>query len=369
MSFYVDNDGIFFFNKSSLLKKNNATFRKAFEFLSRDKILKLANKDYIYHGEAVCKRKHNVIIYDRTPTNCFIVYDIYDTKSNCYMTLEDKHKECIRMGFEYVNVFYNNDTPDTNPYDKCKEIMISIENGSLESCLGGTPEGMVLKHESFKSGDKSVATKLKYVSSSFKEKHKIGGDDIKYTMDQSIINLGLSYCTNARFQKAFQHLKERDLLPDPLVFNEDLIRMIECELDADFDKEYMEEVQIELLYLLYPKILKSARSGMQNWFKEYINIPVTDDECKEHTSDTTEKYCIELGLTLRSTDRFINALAKFDESMLNMGKYHILILAFDNEFDNDYREKIKHILWDKFSSNIKAYAKQNLRSWISTILE
>lgn len=53
----------------------------------------------------------------------------------------------------------------------CTKLMDQIESGEIQSCLGGTLEGIVLKHHAFKQNNKITATKLKYVTDKFKERH------------------------------------------------------------------------------------------------------------------------------------------------------------------------------------------------------
>ena len=105
LSFFVDTENnIHFYNKASYIKHdtNNAVFEKAITMLCQSKIINLINKNYVYAGESVCKLKHNVIVYERTPKYYFIVYDIYDFVENKWLSLQEKLNECSRIGLEHV---------------------------------------------------------------------------------------------------------------------------------------------------------------------------------------------------------------------------------------------------------------------------
>lgn len=80
-------------------------FEKAISMLSYKYDGKnILNPNYIYHGESICRIKHNVIAYSRTPAYYFIVYDIFDITTNKYLSLEIKKEETTRVGLEMVSV-------------------------------------------------------------------------------------------------------------------------------------------------------------------------------------------------------------------------------------------------------------------------
>lgn len=264
LSILVNNDKLEFYNKHKPINDTNSVFQKAIIMLKckyQDK--NILNGNYIYHGEAVCNLRHNVNVYERTPKYYFIVYDIYDCVDKKYLSLELKHAECDRIGIGYVPVLYHNDDPDCNPYKKAEELIQNIENGSILSCLGGVPEGIVLKHHAFVFKGKTTATKLKYVTNAFKERHKGKQSKVNLSADEFIERLGKEFNTEARFQKAYQHLKENGKEVD--------IHKIIGELDTDFDKEYMEEIMMLLWSEFSPIIKKHARKDVGEWYKT-INL-------------------------------------------------------------------------------------------------
>lgn len=261
LSLFIENDNINFYNKNKLVAKN-AAFEKAISMLSYKYDGKnILNPTYIYHGESICRIKHNVIAYSRTPAYYFIVYDIFDITTNKYLSLENKKEETTRVGLEMVSVLYHNDDPEINPYTMCTKLMDQIESGEIKSCLGGTLEGIVLKHHAFTQNNKITATKLKYVTDKFKERHVIKQPKVEMSTDEFLNNLGNSFCTEARFHKAYQHLLESGKITG----KNDLDKIIE-ELNNDFDKEYQEEVMLLLWVEFSPLIKKLARNNVGVWF-------------------------------------------------------------------------------------------------------
>lgn len=371
LSFFVDaNNVIHFYNKSSHVSLSNSTFEKSTTMLRQKKLVDNFNKSYVYHGESVCKQKHNVVVYDRTPKYYFILYDIYDFVADRYLSLDEKIAESKRVGLEYVQIFYHNADPAVSPYEKCKEIMNSITNHTIQSCLGGIPEGMVLKHHAFVSDNKTVATKLKYVSKEFKERHKTKQPKIIYNIDELVRQLGLSCNTSARFQKAYQHLKESSMIdenPTP-----DLIPLFESELDKDFDKEYADEIILELCLILHPIVLRWSRIGMQQWFYKKIGLDTPAEDTATTSASTTtpatgqiHQIAIDLGLSYLSENTFDKVYEllltdlKTEPSTKHYGRF---IGLYDTYFDQ-YKSDIKSNLWTTIGPIIKQCARTDLKTW------
>lgn len=262
-----------FYNKNKQIDPNNNAFSKAVMILEQDKFKKILNPDYIYHGESVCNVKHNVNVYKRTPKNYFVLFDIYDKINNKYLTPTDKINEAQRVGFEVAPILYQNNDPLINPLQKCQELINSIEQNKLESFLGGKIEGVVLKHDHFVKNGKTVATKLKFVTPEFKERHITKQTKVNYSADDFLKNLGLEFATDARYQKAYRHLKERDNLDDSKI---NITKMIQ-ELNNDFDKEFKEELMLQLWIEFRPILQKYSRNNLDSWMKNNINKEKLDN--------------------------------------------------------------------------------------------
>jgi hypothetical protein len=263
-----DNNTLSFYNKKSLINNTNTTFMKTISMLKFNFENKnILNPNYIYHGESVCKLKHNVVVYERTPKNYFICYDIFDISTKTFLSPELKKTELDRVGLEMVPILFYNQDPNISPYDKCKELISQIEENNIKSYLGGTPEGIVLKHHAFKQHDKTSATKLKYVTTIFKERHQTKQPKFEASADDFLEQLGKSFSTEARFQKAYQHLVENERIDSTNVKRNDLDKII-GELGFDFDKEYKEEMMLLLWVEFSPIIKKYARENVGRWFTD-----------------------------------------------------------------------------------------------------
>jgi hypothetical protein len=285
LSIVIDNDGkLSFYNKNKRAGMNNS-FEKAITMLNFKYDNKnILNPDYTYYGESVCRIKHNVCVYERTPKFYFILYDIFNNVSNEYVSSEIKKLEADRVGFEIVQTLYQNTDPNQNPYDICEKLINQIESGEIKSCLGGTIEGVVLKHHAFIKKGNPVATKLKLVTTKFKERHSIKQPKTELSADDFLISLGNSFCTEARFHKAYQHLIENNTINPENIKNKDRDKII-MELNSDFDKEYKDELK-ELLYTEFSPLLKKlAREGSGNWFtKTYLPENNDPDKLFDKTS-------------------------------------------------------------------------------------
>src|SRR5579872_1324786 len=269
MSILVTSDGrIQFYNKNKLIDLESSVFRKDCMMLIYNFDNKsILNPNYIYHGEAVCDLRHNVITYNRTPKYYYIIYDIFDTTSRTYLSPEAKQLECQRIGLDCVPILYYNSDQEVDPIAKCIELIEQIEELKLESILGGIPEGVVLKHHAFYKGDKMSATKLKMVSEKFKERHTMRQSKVKLNAEEFIKGMGTCFATEARFHKAFQHLCESGDISKEKMASNDINKLVK-ELDHDFDKEYEEELMLTLWTEFSPIIKKYAREGAGVWFKE-----------------------------------------------------------------------------------------------------
>lgn len=235
-------------------------FRKACEML-----LTLKNRlyeNFVYHGEAVCKPRHNVIQYKRVPRFYFVCYDIYNATEKRYLSPEEKIEECNRIGLEHAPILYYNDDRQQCPYSWAAIHIESIEQGRIQSLLGGMPEGVVLKHHHFynKKG-KYSAVKLKMVSEEFQERHRHKQPKQAISCDDFVAELGKSFATPARFHKAVQHLRESGT-------TEIIQRQVERELDSDFSKEYEEEMKVYLWQELGPLLKQHARTGLKLWIQK-----------------------------------------------------------------------------------------------------
>jgi len=145
-------------------------------------------------------------------------------------------------------------------YDFLKRIL-----ETSPSILGGEfgIEGVVVKNyeQRTKFGDPTICCG-KYVRETFKERHqkewKTGGDTIREFSE--------SFRTEARWQKAVNHLREKgELENDP----RDIGKLMK-EINIDVEEEEAEEIKNFLYKHFIKQIKRKATAGAPEWYKEQL---------------------------------------------------------------------------------------------------
>lgn len=211
---------------------------------------------WVYRCEYLAKPKHNALAYSRVPVHHLIVYDI-DTGNEAYMSTTEKYVETNRLGLEHVPSFF---VGEVKSLEMFKELL------DRESILGGTKiEGVVVKNYSLFTQEKKVAMG-KYVSEAFKEKHEKewgaanpSGKDVAQQLIEELR-------TEARWQKAVQHLRERGELDNSPKDIGALIR----EVPADILKEEKEHIMDVLFGHFWKQIARGVNAGLAEWYKEQL---------------------------------------------------------------------------------------------------
>lgn len=212
--------------------------------------------DTVFYGETLKSERHNTLKYNSIPRNHIALYGMTDFERTMaydygYMVIAAREMEvdCVPLLGYYT----------FNSTDEVLELL------GKESNLGG-PEmgGVVLKDYSAPmefSGMVYPFTALKLVSEKFKEVHKSNPD---WTPNKSKLeNLLERYRTEARWEKAVQHLKERGEFTGEYKDIGALIREIHLDLVTE-EKDNFKEA----LYDIYQKDWKNiATRGMPEWFK------------------------------------------------------------------------------------------------------
>lgn len=213
--------------------------------------------EWTYRCEFLAKPKHNTLAYERVPAKYLILFDI-NTGLEEYITPAQKHAEAHRLGLECVPLLMD-------------EGMISspgifYELLDTDSILGGTKiEGVVVKNYRLFTAEKKIAIG-KYVSERFKEKHDAdwrvrnptGKDVTQKLIDQ--------YRTEARWQKAIQHLDEAGQLDHS---PRDIGLLIK-EIPADILKECENEIKDTLFSHYWQQIRRGITAGFPEWYKQRL---------------------------------------------------------------------------------------------------
>ena len=213
----------------------------------------------VYRGEYLNAKKHNTLTYGRIPQHNIILFDRDD--------LNGVLAQCIENHFEVVPLLW---------YGKFEDITQELLDQLLnrESILGGTKiEGVVIKCYGVLDERTGRPIMVKYVSNEFREKN---GAEHKVTSKADIFTqLGEIYGTPARFQKAYQHLKEQGKVKDEL---SDIGPMI-GEVCRDVYEECAEEIKEKIFKWAWKLIARKVSAGVPDFYKKKL---VTDAMEKNH---------------------------------------------------------------------------------------
>lgn len=211
---------------------------------------------WVYRTEYLQKPKHNTLAYARVPERHVILYDVM-TGPEQYAPPEVKAAEAARLGLEVVPVFF---------HDRLTSLDLLRELAERESCLGGAVmEGVVLKNYGRFTKDKKPMM-AKYVREAFKEAHSLAWKASNPTRSDVVQALIQSFRTNARWQKAVQHLRERGDLTDSPKDIGALIR----EVPADILAEHEAEIKQKLFDYAWPQIQRGVTAGLPQWYKDTL---------------------------------------------------------------------------------------------------
>lgn len=211
---------------------------------------------WVYRGEYLQKPKHNTLAYARVPERHVILFDVSPGLEE-YLSPDQKAEEAVRVGLEIVPCF------GVRSIESLDELKALTER---ESCLGGaTMEGVVVKNYGRFTKDKK-AMMGKYVREAFKESHKLEWKAANPAMGDVIQKLIEVYRTNARWEKAVQHLREAGTL----IEGPQDIGPLMKEIPADILKECREEIAAKLFEYAWPKIARGVIAGVPQWYKDTL---------------------------------------------------------------------------------------------------
>lgn len=279
-SFMRVGQDVYFRSKSAEVhpETTDKLFKNAVQYVLsvKDKLV----ENWVYRGEAVCSERQNVLKYNR-PANGFIyLYDIETSPYN-FLLPTDKYdsthggKEVIAaaLGMEpCIRLFEGNLTD------------LDIINNLLskESCLGGPKiEGVVIKPRDYQlfGRDKKVLMG-KYVSEEFKEIHRREWRGSNPTKGDVIQVLASALTSEARWNKAIQHLREAgELESSP----RDIGKLIR-EIQEDTKKEAEELVKDRLWKWAWPQLQRKVSAG----FPEYYKKKLMENQFNDNKETTQE---------------------------------------------------------------------------------
>lgn len=208
---------------------------------------------YTYRGEVLQKLKHNKLEYERLPKHGIVGFDVA-TGEEQYLGYTDKVAAFGKLDLECVPYYHFGviSNPDT--------VKTLLDRRPL---LGGKfIEGIVIKAYGTYGEDKKTLM-AKYVSERYKEvkgaEPSLGGKDIT----QELIE---RYRTEARWDKAIQHLREQGkLVNDP----HDIGPLI-AEVIRDLKEEESGAIAGALLRKFWPHVTRGCTGGLAEYYKRSL---------------------------------------------------------------------------------------------------
>lgn len=220
------------------------------------KVVDQLPEGYTFRGEYLKKPKHNCLAYDRIPKNHIIIFDV-DRDNQDFLKYLDKFAIAKDLGFECVPLLFSGVITDPS---KILHLM------NRTSVLGGQLiEGLVFKNNK-RFGRDGKALRGKYVSEEFKEVQRAEWKKDNKSGKDILQLIGEQYKTEARWNKAIQHLKERNELEnDP----KDIGALLK-EVNRDIEEECQEEIKDKLYKWARKDILRMAIRGFPEWYKQKL---------------------------------------------------------------------------------------------------
>lgn len=218
--------------------------------------------NFTFYGEYLQKPKHNTLAYDRIPKNHIALFGVYDGEHRVFLDNKSIDEWAEKLAVDRIPVLkVGSSTPE--------EVLKIVEN--QPSYLGGQNiEGAVVKAYKpwlFLNQIPLTVMSGKYVTEQFKEVHNknwkaenTGKGKLEVAMSQ--------YRSEARWNKAIQHLRESGLLTGTPKDIGELIK----EVREDIEAEEKENIKDQLWAIYKNDFLASATNGLPQWYKEKLVV-------------------------------------------------------------------------------------------------
>lgn len=208
------------------------------------------NHHMFFRGECVTSPKHNVLAYERAAQGGIVLFDVVDQGWNPSHIGLDHWADGLGVDYVESRLGYA---------EKLETLELMVE--SAKPLLGGPHvEGLVFKNfDRFDRDGKPLMGKL--VRAEFKEKHeKEWKGSGKPDPIERILN---SLNTEARFEKAVQHLRDEGQLSDSPA---DIGKLM-VEVKTDTIAEEIDWIKDKLWEAYGPPIQRGVGRGLPEWYK------------------------------------------------------------------------------------------------------
>ncbi len=200
--------------------------------------------------------RHNTLAYEHTPTNHLVLFDM--RVDGQWMPRNVLEEQATRLGIDVIPELYRG---VVSSIDDLKPLL------EKKSYLGGTTvEGLVIKNyaELIAFGGGTYPLFCKLVNTGFKERNKTN-----WALQSNKNKLETyfdSFCTEARWAKAVQHLREKGAL---LYTSQDIGPLLR-EINTDIEEEEAENIKQELYQMFIKDIKQRATRGFPDWYKKQL---------------------------------------------------------------------------------------------------
>jgi hypothetical protein len=226
--------------------------------------------EWVYRAEVLSKPKHNCIAYARVPRGNLIVYDIC-TGPEVYLEPTALHEECERLGLEHVPCFHYGVTPTENVLDWLKAFL------TKESILGSALiEGIVIKNYARFGPDKK-ALMAKVVRADFQEVQRAEWRQSNPNQNDILSKLCVMFCSEARWRKAIQHLRDAGKLEG----TPRDIALLMREVPDDIRSDSEDEIRDKLFEWAWPRISRESTRGLPEFYKQLLMQDMEDALAKQ----------------------------------------------------------------------------------------
>lgn len=228
-----------------------------------------------FYGEYLQKPRHSTLAYDRIPTNHIALFGVYNSTNREFLDYESIKQWADTLNVDAIPVLkVGMSSPDE---------VLSLVNERVSYLGGQNIEGVVVKAYKpwlFLGQIPLSVMSGKYVTEAFKEVH--GNDWTKLNTGKGKLDvLKENYRSEARWNKAIQHLKESEqLLGSP----KDIGGLIK-EVQRDIRDEEEANIKEQLWNIFGKDILAQATLGLPQWYKEKILLGEVDDTENDTTSE------------------------------------------------------------------------------------
>lgn len=259
-AFGVVNGKLYCRSKGKLFSEENFVDKMFSVAVARaEAVSHLCPDNVVFYCEYLQRPKHNTLVYERTPKNNLMMFAAMRTDCT-FLSTEETTWYADEFGFEMVPVIYEGEI------ESSQQVVGLIDRVSV---LGNAKiEGVVVKNfnQPFLLGGQPIPLMSgKFVSEGFKEVHRNRWGKEETTKGRMEIFYD-SFCTEARWHKAIQHLGEASELEyQP----RDIGKLIK-EIGNDIAEEEKEFIKEFLWKEFKGQITKSATNGFPEFYKRWL---------------------------------------------------------------------------------------------------